>query len=354
MVARKGLIFVAVLHVSLFPPSLQIENAEGIWLPLTLEASQNPPSIPTLLVAQVICRLRETRLIVDWHNLGYTILALRLGSSHPLVRLAQWYEMRFSRSANAHFTVTNAMREILKQKFQLRVPILTLHDRPTSHFRPLNVAQRLAFLRQLPETATMIDEIEAQKLKVVVSSTSWTPDEDFSILLDALISYSELAITSHPYLPELVVIITGKGPQKTRYLAQIATLEAEGKLEMVRIKTAWLSTADYSSLLASADVGVSLHTSSSGVDLPMKVVDMFGAGLPVLGWGKFTAWSELVQEGVNGRAFGSAQELQKILVKLLGGDGQELKSLRAGAIEEGRRGWDEEWDATAGRLLGLC
>ncbi|KAJ2680326.1 mannosyltransferase, partial [Coemansia sp. RSA 1285] len=51
---------------------------------------QNPPAIPTLAVARICTCLTDTRLIIDWHNYGYTILGLKLGEGHLVTRLAKW------------------------------------------------------------------------------------------------------------------------------------------------------------------------------------------------------------------------------------------------------------------------
>lgn len=247
------------------------------------------------------------------------------------------------------------MARILKDEFHLQAPIIPLHDRPAKHFRPINPQDRAASLGAVLSVSEISAPILTGRTRLLVSSTSWTPDEDFSILLKALCIYSGKALTTHPQLPEILAIITGKGPQKAAYLSKIQILEQEGKLEMARIRTAWLSIEDYATLLACADLGVSLHTSSSGVDLPMKVVDMFGAGLPVVGWDQFEAWPELVTEDVNGRGFSSAEVLVEILTELFGGDddGAGLARLKEGALVESRRRWDDEWDPIAGKLLGL-
>ena len=181
--------------------------------------------------------------------------------------------------------------------------------------------------------------------------------DNFAILdreddLDSLVAYAD-STTTNSHLPKILAIITGKGPQKEYYLEQIRKLNEQKKLPNVVLTTAWLTSEDYASLLGSADLGISLHTSSSGVDLPMKVVDMFGAGLPVAGWSRFEAWPELVTEGVNGRGFGSAEELTRILEGLFVGKGGELGRLREGVLEEGKRRWDDEWGPVAGRLFEL-
>ncbi|KAF8857205.1 hypothetical protein BDZ45DRAFT_593031 [Acephala macrosclerotiorum] len=315
---------------------------------------QNPPSIPTLAIAMVICFLRNTHLIIDWHNYGWTILAGTRGEKHPFVKISKYYEAFLgSWAPTASFTVTHAMQKQLRNKpYNIRSPIFALHDRPAAIFQPIGgLEARRAFLQRLPETSKHAEDILAGKTRLLVSSTSWTPDEDFNLLLEALCTYA----SSSQLLPPILAVITGKGPQKQMYLDLIASLTKSEKLKNVVILTAWLSAEDYATLLACADLGVCLHMSSSGVDLPMKVVDMFGAGLPVVGYGNYESWSELVKEGVNGRSFVTSTDLAEVLEELfLDTDAKQLSALRQGAASEGKRRWDEEWDEVAGRLLGLC
>ena len=68
-------------------------------------------------------------------------------------------------------------------------------------------------------------------------------------------------------LPRLLILVTGKGPQREHYQRRMAAL----RLQHVAFRTLWLEAQDYPLLLGSADLGISLHTSSSGLDLPMKV-----------------------------------------------------------------------------------
>lgn len=276
-----------------------------------------------------------------------------------LVPFYKWYEIILGKFlGNANLAVTDAMaRELQGPKFNLKNPVYTLHDRPLELFQPIASAKaRKDFLSRLPETKPHVKNIMDGTMRLIVSSTSWTPDEDFSILLESLVKYAnptEDDTSSEPPSP-ILAIITGKGPEKEKYLELIKQIQDNGKLPGIKILTAWLSNRDYASLLACADLGISLHKSSSGVDLPMKVVDMFGAGLPVAAYCAFESFSELVKEGQNGCGFETPAELTDILQRLFSEKGQdELAMLKKGAIQEGSLRWDEEWDRVMAPVIGL-
>ena len=208
-----------------------------------------------------------------------------------------------------------------------------LHDRPPTHFRRTEpMIQHELFQRVLPSmeppplpsyarsspTETPFTSINTSNFvtirpdrpALVVSSTSWTADEDFTPFLTALDAYHQ-ATTERPDLPNLFVIITGKGGLRRAFEKAIA--KRERVWEKICVRCVFLAASDYPTLLGCADLGVSMHSSSSGRDLPMKVVDMFGCGTPVLAK-EFPAIGELVKEGKNGMTWNTGDELGKQMI----------------------------------------
>jgi len=315
---------------------------------------QNPPALPLLLVARLYCwwlgivvlfsrssnqRRKIPGLIVDWHNLGYSMLA----EGSPFRKVAKVYESIVAPFADAHLTVTNAMKAFLES--ELRLPpekVRVLPDCPPHMFQPRTLAEQHAILQKLhpqltkacrkswPDSGdghltTLLTEYNPKtqqytprrgRAALITSSTSWTPDEDFGILLNALLLLDKLIMEHRDEHDardlRVMVVVTGKGPEKAQYEVKISKLT----LHHVAVTTLWLEPGDYPPFLACADVGVSLHTSTSGLDLPMKVLDLFGCQVPVCAM-DFDCLSELVQDEVNGRVFADSAQLAHQLLELL-------------------------------------
>ena len=364
---------------------------------------QNPPSVPTLILAYIYCiwngiwRGKRPRLVIDWHNLGYTMFDLP-GSQAPVLKkmlqhslraIVKNYECMMASLADAHLCVTESMEGWLGENFGVHGGhVRVLYDKPPLLFRPTKVQEQHDLFRKLmleqndglsqwlnksesdkthphntkttlftkasiKKGKTTDIELRGDRPALLVSSTSWTPDEDFSILLRALNNLQALIddySNKNSTYPRVLVLVTGKGPQKAEYLP---LLNEFNKTHLsIKIYTLWLEPVDYPKLLGCATLGISLHTSTSGLDLPMKVLDMFGCHVPVCALG-FSCLSELVKDGINGRIFHTDIDLSEQLFELLEGYPNHDK----GHIEKYRRNirgmtrWKENWEECARHLV---
>lgn len=310
---------------------------------------QNPPTIPILPLA-VLYRLTGCKLIIDWHNLGYSILQLKFKGNfyHPLVLASYLIEYFFAKFATYNLTVTEAMKDYLVRQFGLNPRrCAVLYDRPASQFQPMPKGlNRAASLRNESFIKEYIPhDFDINKGdKIIVTSTSYTPDEDIGILLGALKIYENSFKKFDSSLPKILCFITGKGPQKQEYVKQVESQE----WNRCKIEFLWLSAEDYPKLLRLCDYGVSLHTSSSGLDLPMKILDMFGSGLPVIA-SNYPVLEELLTHDVNGLKFIDRRELHESLIFAMK-DSAVYRTLREGALIESESRWDASWEKAMRQL----
>ena len=287
------------------------------------------PALPLLLRA---ARLRGAEVIVDWHGRTAAMLALRLGKRHPAVGVVNRLEGWLARQASDHFAVSEAMRDDLQERFGIMAAVL--RDRPRVRQAALNAEQRIAVVRRVLNARRAAAAPE--DALVLVSPTSFGADEDMDMLLDAFTLLSR----GSPARP-ILLFATGYGPLRSRFEARANKIANDN----FRIVTGWLSEPLYRDLLRAADLGVSMHRSASGVDLPMKVVDMVEAGLPAAVFDYGPALSELVPPELKSLMFTDAQGLADRLAMLM--LGPKLADLHTLMAQESGPLWREEWRRVA-------
>jgi len=269
---------------------------------------QNPPGFPALAVLELLGR-RGARRILDWHNTGGSLLALRRSRRRHLAGFYGWCERQLARLADEHWAVSAALAEKLAG-----IRAVVVHDRPSRIFRAAAtlarddtshgatagpLADRLAWWHRV------LPHVPAPTAPCwVVAPSSWGPDEDTDAMLRVTETWRRNA-ANWGDAPQVAIIATGRGPMQAEFARAAIALNGGP----VTLHTAWVPAAEYPALLARADAGLCLHRSSSGVDLPMKLADFRGAGKKALVMDYGPVLTEVFRPEIDGWTFRNDTEL---------------------------------------------
>lgn len=304
---------------------------------------QNPYCLSFLLFLPLYKLFsKHTRVVIDVHNFGYSLLSphssaktntpAEQSSASParkylskfkriLVAVYKFSEVFLVRfNADRVLTVSKAMKAALIGEW--RIPqdrVFVLYDLPDfSKFHKLSLNEKHDFLSsikefQLGENETISTEKDSNgevtektsKNLLGVISSSWGLDDDFETLIEALKILEE----RKSFTQTLYLFFTGSGPRKSELGARL--LQLSSKKIVILIK--WLHFSEYTSLIGSADFTISVHKSSTGLDLPIKILDSFACEVPVLAFNYAPTLAELVDQGNNGFFYNNAEELADLI-----------------------------------------
>jgi beta-1,4-mannosyltransferase len=284
---------------------------------------QNPPAVPAVLVALAVAPLVGARVVVDWHNLTTEMLRLRLAdaSGRALVRLTTSVVAcaeRLARHATAHFVVSDA----LAARAEMPAAVLLRDRSPAAFVVTARDATRVG----------LADRIVSPTTAVVICPSSWSIDEDTDMLLDVAARWKGAPV---------VVLLTGLGERRRDFEARAARLRGT-----LRLVTAWFAPEEFPHVLASADLGLCLHRSASGLDLPIKLAEMRGCCLPVAAI-DYGALHEVSDAGT--LLFSSGDELLSLFGRLFATfpTTPELDDLRGRLSAQPVVTWEDEWHRLA-------
>ncbi|ORC92683.1 glycosyltransferase [Trypanosoma theileri] len=365
------------------------EIHEGLKLQQELKENKNRKTSSRLVMCPA--------LIVDWHNFGFTIMQ-NDGRPSIMVWIYRFFECNLC-IGNGNVTVSQAMRTALCQREENNASkeidfkskknqVVVLYDTAPSFFGPCSrsqfVEEVLTPMLQLTSTSRkevmglspppafiLNDSVKEEDSSLgntgrkglfMIASTSWTPDDDYTMVIDALVRIDKRLQKQlqeeggktllHP-VRSIWLLVTGKGISRERFEKAVIAAHLS---PLVMITTVYFqSYQHYAMALGAADVGLCMHRSSSGLDLPMKAVDMLGSGLPVVAL-RYDALSELLDKQ-HGWLFSNAEELEHIIWHYLlsyntaSNKEESLEIKRRHVMESRRETWDDKWNSAVLPLL---
>lgn len=316
---------------------------------------QNPPCLPIVLIVGLLKKFwaPNIQIVIDWHNLNWSILNLKYQNENNLVvKLMKFYEeICCTYLSDFNITVTNALKNYLIDEFKLpNNKILTVYDRPNDIFSPIN--SDIEFNNILEKNNYIFQGLKFDKNNdlIITTSTSFTPDENFSLLVDSLVLLEE-KLNEINYKYKIFMIVTGKGPLQSNFNKMIKS----HSWNHIIINNVWLPIEEYPNILKISNLGISLHYSSSGLDLPMKIVDLFGSGIPVISM-NYPVINELVKNSVNGITLSNnndPNEMCDLIYSNLILNSKLYENIKNGALLESNYTWDNEWNSKLQPILKL-